>query len=836
MAVFETLLEIAIYSAVIFTATMFVKVCFKGKMSPALQYAVWGIFLLRLMIPLSIESPVHLITVPAETTVSIEEPMPNTENDISNITSPNIEAHSNRQNTLYTGKTGLQAENAIQGGYALPAVKQAAPLTLPQILLIIWLCGIGACLGCYAALALFIKKKLKNRQTVPSKRLLALLEQVKTEFGIRANLKTAFDAGHGTPALLFPNTVSLPVSTLCAMDDDQIRNCLRHECMHYKRGDQIVNILLLLLSAVYWFNPVVWLAFFQIRRDMEIACDSAVVRYMDTSARRDYATLILSMFSQAKRGQITLGMAQCGTRKAAEQRIRGIFMKNSSGKGMRFMAAALALVLFVCCFTTACQPTPEAPVVIGKGDGLSDIIQSTPEASEGASPTAASSIASDGLYTKLGAPKHWSLETTALAEKLNIKADVDIKLPGVSQLPAATASLSEFTQEDLDKVANAFGVGDAEWTEINNTMTKEQIEEGILDYQARRAEYEAEGDDELVKHMDENIEAYKQMYEDAPSEIELKSIEFKIGVILSGEDLVSGDKQTVIGFEGTTQVDDQPFYFYAGSDMNGDSVNRIRANFGSGHVVFGGVDINAPYNVSLTKEQAAEQASEIAKQLTGELTLCYVTPAASGRDGMSRNLGWACVFMREINGCPTAYETAERPFSIEAVNVPVNYEKMIIVMDDAGMVSFIWDIPMKISSIDNPDVSLLSFDEISQRAIEQIAQRYADSVSEDIIDGVDWGDPGCTANIIKVELGLTRVDKLNSNDYYYIPVWKFFAETEHTDEYYERTGTEPMGNNDFIDEDRIINNINFEYDYARMCNVITINALDGSAVDSGLGY
>ena len=67
--------------------------------------------------------------------------------------------------------------------------------------------------------------------------------------------------------------------------------------------------------------------------------------------------------------------------------------------------------------------------------------------------------------------------------------------------------------------------------------------------------------------------------------------------------------------------------------------------------------------------------------------------------------------MREINGCPTAYERAERPFSIEAVNVPINYERMIIVMDDMGMVSFEWDIPMTIESIDNPDVSLLSFDE-----------------------------------------------------------------------------------------------------------------------------
>ena len=81
---------------------------------------------------------------------------------------------------------------------------------------------------------------------------------------------------------------------------------------------------------------------------------------------------------------------------------------------------------------------------------------------------------------------------------------------------------------------------------------------------------------------------------------------------------------------------------------------------------------------------------------------------------------------------------------------------------------------MTIKSIDNPDVSLLSFDKISQRATEQIAQSFANAVNEDIVDGIDWSDPGCTASIKKVKLGLMRVDKTNSNDFYYIPVWKFF--------------------------------------------------------------
>lgn len=515
-------------------------------------------------------------------------------------------------------------------------------------------------------------------------------------------------------------------------------------------------------------------------------------------------------------------------------------MKNRTSD--KLTALSLAVVLVIVCFLSACQPTPEMPVVVGKGDGLADIIKATPSPSSDVSPSSTPAPNNDALYEKLGVPKHWRFEESALDGKLNLTADVDITLPNVTKLPAATARLSAFTQEDLEKVAALFGAGDATWTQINHTMTKERIEQCILEHQARRATYKAEGDDEMVEKMDEDLEDYAIMYKDAPSEIELKNIAFQIGVLYSGEDPTNGDKQTIIGFEGTTQVNGQPFYFYASGDFNSDNVKWISANFGTGPACFGKIDIDTPYGVSLTKEQAAEQASEIAAQLTDDLSLCYITPAATGQEGLSRNWGWACVFMREIGGCPTAYETTEVGFSLDAVDVPVNYEKMIIIMDDAGMISLEWKVPMTVESIDNPDVSLLSFDEISQRAREQIAQRFADIVSErKDSNGMDWGDPGCSANIIDVKLGLTRVAKVNSEDYYYLPVWKFFVGVEHTEEYYERTGSKPFSQlqdrEHYVDEDgKPLLQLCFEYDYAWGCDVITVNALDGSIIDSDLGY
>ena len=793
-------------------------------------YMAWFLLIARLLIPVTVTSGFSLFVIPAQ---QIEATQAQGSDLSSRLAEANSKVKIDKEATTWMNSVTqpMQSEPQMLENTIITPSEPQIQISWETALVILWLAGVAALLLQTVLSSLKLKKRLKSAGRPVPPEWQDMADEIQAGLGLKRRVRVVMIEGFPSPALsagLRP-VVVLPEEML-SQSDETVRFALLHELTHIRRKDHLVCVLLLLLRAVYWFTPIVWLTVKQMRLDMETACDSRLTRPMSSPTKKRYAEVMLSMYAW-QQVRFALGMALGQTKKTAERRLRGVFMRGRSSHGARLTATLLTAVLLLACFTTACQPTPERDVVIGKGDGLSELIQSTPGVSNGVSPSGTSTQTNDALYTKLAAPKHWNLKETALDKKLNITADVDIELPGVSQLPAATASLSEFTQEDLNKIANVLGVKGAVWTQTG-VRTKEQIEEELIRDRALIAEQKAKDkpDAALIKKAEESIEYNQQKYNNAPSESELKNIEFKISDLSS-----DGDDIRRVGFEGTTQVDGQPFFFGAYNAYYSDDVNRVTAGFGG----FGGVDIDKPYGVSLTKEQAAIKASEIAKQLTDELTLCYITPAASGGD-VSRKWGWACVFMREINGCPTAYEAAERPFSIEAVNVPVNYEKMIIEIDDAGMVNFKWDIPMTIQSIDNPDVSLLSFDKISQRAIEQIAQRYADSVRKNIDkNGIDWGDPGCTANIKKVKLGLMRVDKANSNDYYYIPVWKFFVETVNTDEYYKRTGTSPDHDGDYLDEDgnpTLVLYSNLNYEYSLRMNVISINALDGSTIDSDLGY
>lgn len=834
---FKSILEISLFASAMIIVVLLIRTIAKDKINIQVVSFLWLLVILRLCIPGMLESPVHIDGLfPEEEAVSVQSNA--LESDSSYEIKDNTTINNNYRLTGVSDNelnesvsNNLTASESEDIAFWDKAVNFIQSLNLWVVATIIWITGSAI------VLLLAVKESIvfglhirKNSITIRDKEILDIINAHKAVNQIHRVIRVSACPSVQMPMAIgvFKPHILLPAQIIDEMERKYLEPILLHEVCHIKRNDILKSYLYIIAKALHWFNPLVWIGIKKMKADMEFACDQHVLKLLAKEQRIAYCESLIQATRFLKATRIPqFASSLCEKKSNLKERIVIMINPQKKSKKVASISLVLAMVMILTCFTTACQPTPEEAVVVGK-DGLSDLIQSTPSSSGGVSATS-----SDGLYTKLNAPEHWNLETTALGDKLNIKADVDLELPGVSQLPATTASLSEFTQEDLDKIAEVLGVGDATWTE-RIYMTKEHIQQCIIEDQAQLAKYKAEGYDEMVEKMEEDIEDYEQMYEDAPYESELETIEFKIGEISSWEDETSGDTQTIIGFDGTTQLDGQPFYFYAGSDVDSDSVTHVYANVGSSQITFGGVDIDKPYSVSLSKEQAAEQASAIAAQLTDELSLCYITPTTAGREDISRNWGWACVFMREINGCPTAFETAERPFSMDAVNVTVNYEKMIIVMDDAGLVSFTWDIPMTIESIDNPDVSLLSFDNISERAIEQIAQKYANVAGEDIINGIDWGDPGCTANIVKAELGLMRVAKADSDDYYYIPVWKFFADTIHTDEYYERTGTEPTGDDDSVDEDGNANYIN--YNYSLGYDVITINALDGSTIDSDLGF
>ena len=78
------------------------------------------------------------------------------------------------------------------------------------------------------------------------------------------------------------------------MDEGSMELVIAHEQAHIRRRDNLTKPLAFLLLAVYWFNPLLWIAYILLCRDMELACDERVLRER-SGIRKAYASALLQI-------------------------------------------------------------------------------------------------------------------------------------------------------------------------------------------------------------------------------------------------------------------------------------------------------------------------------------------------------------------------------------------------------------------------------------------------------------------------------------------------------------------------------------------------------------
>ena len=132
------------------------------------------------------------------------------------------------------------------------------------------------------------------------------------------------------------------------MEAEAIPYVLRHEAVHIRRGDPIVKLIGYLLLAVYWFNPLVWVAYLLFCRDVELACDEAVLREEDEAGRCRYAEALLSC--QMKKPHLSAGLLAFGE-VSIGTRIKQALHYKKPALWLAILSLILAAVLTGCLLT-----------------------------------------------------------------------------------------------------------------------------------------------------------------------------------------------------------------------------------------------------------------------------------------------------------------------------------------------------------------------------------------------------------------------------------------------------------------------------------------------------
>lgn len=124
---------------------------------------------------------------------------------------------------------------------------------------------------------------------------------------------------------------------------------LCHECVHISRKDYLVKNLAFLLTAIYWFNPLVWVAFYFMERDMEMSCDEKVIKLMGMDIKRQYSQSLLN-FAEGKGGMavtpLTFG------ENSVKQRVKNVLSYKNARKWSIAVGAVALLAVVMVLFTT----------------------------------------------------------------------------------------------------------------------------------------------------------------------------------------------------------------------------------------------------------------------------------------------------------------------------------------------------------------------------------------------------------------------------------------------------------------------------------------------------
>ena len=266
--------EVLTVSALI-AVVLLVRAIFKNRVPKRMLYALWLVVLLKLCLPGTLVSlpvlPAEDAAVPAQSAERPVQTAPVIQRPAQTVTKPQTPAQ--------------QPVSPVQET-AKPAAK---PLTTAQILQIAWFSG-SALLGLwlFGAWAVFTIRLHRDRRF--------LGKRGGTCIYVSGAVKSPCLAG------LIP-AVYLTEDVLQADDAELI---VRHELTHLHHLDFLWSLCRAVAVAIYWWNPLVWLAAICSKRDAELACDEAVAAGLDQTQRLAYARAILA---QAPRKTAALSLA-----------------------------------------------------------------------------------------------------------------------------------------------------------------------------------------------------------------------------------------------------------------------------------------------------------------------------------------------------------------------------------------------------------------------------------------------------------------------------------------------------------------------------------------------
>lgn len=310
--IFLRLLNMSITASWLILAVLCIRLLFR-KMPKWVTCLLWGVVAIRLIFPFSIESEFSLQPSgePIKTSTMVEgEVVPY----VPSIDS-NLEIVENTVNPILADTFAYQESESV------------TPLqVLTGIVGSVWLCGMVVLL-IFAAVSM-IRLRLCVREAVIYKENIYICDVVKSPFIL----------GIVKPRIYLSS----------ALSEDEMNYIVAHEMAHLRRKDHLWKPFGYMLLCVYWFNPLCWIAYIMLCKDIELACDEKVIKDMSFGDKKEYSRVLLSCATQRRWVFVCpLAFGEVGVK----ERVKSVLNYKKSVFGITILAVIICIIVAICFLT-----------------------------------------------------------------------------------------------------------------------------------------------------------------------------------------------------------------------------------------------------------------------------------------------------------------------------------------------------------------------------------------------------------------------------------------------------------------------------------------------------
>lgn len=303
--IFLKLFELSIAASVIMFVIFLLKHIGKRLLTPKLLYFLWLIFICKLILPVSLPSVMSIENI-TDRYFFMEQHSPTSVaiNVMSKVVQKhNYENEIKKENKVYKDGRLINHTSIIKDPAAVKVYKYASARNkVLHFMSILWFAGFAILIVLKVHNNLKFKKYFVKNNYCEDERIINMLENCKKQMGIKKDIKL-ITSGSVVPMIygLFNPRIIIPFDCTKIFTMDEIKLILMHELGHYKQKDVVLYFISDIMSAIYWFNPLICFGLCKMKDNLELLSDDNVLRRISCKENINYGKVLI------KQAEINVG-------------------------------------------------------------------------------------------------------------------------------------------------------------------------------------------------------------------------------------------------------------------------------------------------------------------------------------------------------------------------------------------------------------------------------------------------------------------------------------------------------------------------------------------------